>query len=877
MMRGSIFVLLCVMACLLLGMHQVRAQNKSVDEPLVRPIPSYGGDEIVDSRPDLKKVIAEGMALVNREPKKALQIVQDALGEQPLDALPEGDAVHFLVIQSLAQSRLGMNEEALKAARTAHEIFMASDLERPSPLQAQLLIASARASEYLGDMASALSQFYTAWAVFRDLEDSLGMANAHASGAGIYHEIGQIDNALSNYQMALSRAEEADDDFMRARIMINMAYAYLENGDPERALVLLDDVKPIVVRLDNPLIDVYHLENLAEASFYLGDMDQARAFFVQSRAMAEDLGIGSLLSNIAFFMAQIEHQAGNIDAAFAEAEKGLVQAQKNDEPSRMRDLHGFLADLFEEKGQFESALFHLKQSRKFHDEIRSTEVEQLGKVLEAQMDLERKEQQIALLKRDQEINELQVQRESIWRNIALSGALMLLTIILGLTILLRAMSKSRKEAEDRSRGLLVVQAELERANQTKSNILAMTSHEVRTPLNGIMGMAQVLQRTAQSPEQIRLIETIMTSSEMLLVILNDILDMSKIEAGRLDMRADPVLVSGLMEGVEDLWRPKAEEKGLALKAQLAPSLQRALIVCDGGRVRQILSNLLSNAIKFSSTGAIYLRAETDDEILGRSAIVFSVKDNGIGIPAGHGKDLFEPFTQLESGATRKYGGTGLGLSICKKLVDLMDGQIGYESEPGKGTRFWFAIPLISDANQPDDAAESAPQPRAQAGPTESARSQQAPETGLFEGDAGESDKKRILIAEDNPTNQIVIREMLRGQGYALDFAENGAIALEKLKAMPFDLVLMDVNMPVMNGVEAVAEIRRLEKQAGAPPLPVIAITADAFEEDRARLLANGMDDYISKPIDRLSMLDMLRAIFAAHGAKEKGEVKTAIG
>jgi CheY-like chemotaxis protein len=427
------------------------------------------------------------------------------------------------------------------------------------------------------------------------------------------------------------------------------------------------------------------------------------------------------------------------------------------------------------------------------------------------------------------------------------------------------MSKSRKEAEDRSRDLLVVQTELERANQTKSNILAMTSHEVRTPLNGIMGMAQVLQRTAQSPEQIRLIETIMTSSEMLLVILNDILDM----AGRLDIRADPVLVSGLIQGVEDLWRPKAEEKGLALEAQIDPSLQRARIVCDGGRVRQILSNLLSNAIKFSSTGAIHLRAETDDEILGRSAIVFSVKDHGIGIPAGHGKDLFEPFTQLESGATRKYGGTGLGLSICKKLVDLMDGQIGYESEPGEGTRFWFAIPLILDANQPVDAVEQAPQ--------NALGSSQQSETGLFEGVAGQGGEKRILIAEDNPTNQIVIREMLRGQGYALDFAENGAIALEKLKAMPFDLVLMDVNMPVMNGVEAVAEIRRLEKLAGTPPLPVIAITADAFEEDRARLLANGMDDYISKPIDRLGMLDLLRAVFAAQGANEKGEVEPAIG
>lgn len=355
----------------------------------------------------------------------------------------------------------------------------------------------------------------------------------------------------------------------------------------------------------------------------------------------------------------------------------------------------------------------------------------------------------------------------------------------------------------------------------KSNILAMTSHEVRTPLNGIMGMAQVLLRAGLEPKEKRQVETILNSADMLLALLNDILDMSKIEAGKLDIQVETFALRDLVSDLADLWQAKANDKGVALQMQIAPDLPLH-IVGDPGRIRQVLSNLISNAIKFSSHGAVRVSVCKDDTILKAPAVVFRVKDQGIGISEAHKSQLFEPFTQVETGATRTYGGTGLGLSICRHLVGLMGGQIDFVSRLGEGTDFWFALPLVdaeinvtgSDGDGKGAVLQDAP----------TARDEQA-------------SRARLLIAEDNETNRLVMREMLHGQGYDLVFAEDGAQALELVATQSFDLVLMDVHMPVMDGPMAVREIRALGTKKAQ--VPIIAITRMPWRETAISLSVAG--------------------------------------
>ncbi|GGO05099.1 hypothetical protein GCM10007972_02120 [Iodidimonas muriae] len=817
--------------------HQAHAQAESPDDPA-------SGISMA--------VIEQASQLVDSEPLRAMALIDEQISILPSKQGGNVDVstIRLYMLKSSVLSRLGQNNDALRVATYAFGLFEAADLDPKSRLHADLLTAKARAHEHLGDMASALTDYFAAWGVFDALGDNEGMAAAHASGAGIYQEIGQWDNAISNYQRALIRAEQADDSFLRARIINNLAYAYVTSGQAQKAYDLLMSARPLIEELNNPLVSAYVDDNIGEALVNLGRYDDALLYIERGITAADALGVGSLVSNAWLNMARVHEAKGALDLAVDYATRGLEQAQENRERARLRDLHGILARLYAATDDYKLAYEHQSQSQKFREAINTAEVNQLGKVLEAQMDLERKEQEIALLQRDQEISALRLASESTWRNAALIGTFLLLGVIVGLTILLRAKARATAEAEIRSGELLLAQQELEHANEVKSNILAMTSHEVRTPLNGIMGMAQVLLRAGMEPKEKRQVETILNSANMLLALLNDILDMSKIEAGKLDIQVETFALRDLLTDLADLWQAKANDKGVALQMQVAPNLPLH-IVGDPGRIRQVLSNLISNAIKFSSHGAVRVSVCKDDTVLETPAVVFRVKDQGIGISEAHKSQLFEPFTQVETGATRTYGGTGLGLSICRHLVGLMGGQIDFVSRLGEGTDFWFALPLVDSAINvagPDGDDKGAVLQGASTVKNEQAS------------------RARLLIAEDNETNRLVMREMLHGQGYDLVFAEDGAQALELVVAQSFDLILMDVHMPVMDGPMAVREIRALGTKKAQ--VPVIAITADAMEGDRHQLISGGMNDYISKPIDRIKLIGLIEAFLAGKQGAE---------
>jgi len=371
------------------------------------------------------------------------------------------------------------------------------------------------------------------------------------------------------------------------------------------------------------------------------------------------------------------------------------------------------------------------------------------------------------------------------------------------------------------------------ASRSKSEFLASMSHEIRTPLNSIIGMAEVLADTTLSEEQREYVRIFRSAGENLLEIINDILDLSKIEAGQTELETIDFDLPALMESVTTMVSLRASEQETTISTRIDGDVPFYLNG-DPTRLRQILLNLVGNAVKFTHKGHVEITVATPAANGTEQKLLFTIKDNGIGIPADKQQLIFDSFTQADSLTTRKYGGTGLGLTICQKLLNIMQGRIWLTSQPGKGSTFFFTIPF-----------QQALSPRPEISPTlQPARCQ------LMQS-------ARVLLVDDNKDNCNLIRLYLQDTPFTLTTAGNGQEAVKTFCAEPFDLILMDIEMPVMDGYEATQKIRQWEQHRNRPPVPIVALTAHAFIRFKKKCLDAGCSDFLTKPVKKAKLIETI--------------------
>jgi signal transduction histidine kinase/CheY-like chemotaxis protein len=704
------------------------------------------------------------------------------------------------------------------------------------------------AYQRLGDFPNALNDFLSLIKIGGQAGDKEPVAAGYYNAGNIYDEMGNLPEALKNYTLSEKIYSELGDRPSMVRTYHGLGDIAYRQGDDSAALenynLALDLCKKYT--LDNYEMS-YAYRDISKVYLRSKNFKQALENCLASLKISEKLN-NSYMQAIAYnTMGDVYEQQGQLADALKCQTQSLALAKETDARDLKMGIYQSLATINARLRNYSDAYKDKILYEQEYDSVYNRENERKVTGLQLHYDFSRQQDslQVAQLKKDA-ITQQQIQRQKAFIGLGIAGFILLSALLF---FVYQNYSNQRKATA-------AVEKARKRAEQSekfKERFLANMSHEIRTPMNAVLGMSNLALDTSLNEKQRSYIKGIKRASEDLLIILDDILDLSKMEAGKMQLEKLPFNLRAQVENAMDILRFKANEKGLHFSSVVAENVP-AVVIGDRARLNQILINLLGNAIKFTADGSVTLNVTCKGPVADNVAnIQFSIRDTGIGITPQQQSKIFESFVQGESDTSRKFGGTGLGLAITKTLVEMLRGNIEVKSEPGMGSEFIFTIPYLCGNEQDlNRAGENA------------------------KVDYSELSKLNILVAEDKELNQVVIKDTLENllPGIRVEIAQNGKIAVEKLSQCNYDIVLMDVHMPEMDGYEATRYIRTVLKS----DVPIVALTASVIRGDLDKCTAAGMNGYVAKPIKRKLLLDELQKQAASifKGNREKYVNQSAI-
>lgn len=766
-------------------------------------------------------------------------------GERSLSISNQTGYTHGTIEALNALSIIDKNQGAFSKSfiKLKSAVLLASDTKDSASL-ARTYLNIGDVYSQLQNYEKAIENYEKAYAINNKLKDyercitNLSrIANRQMDIGNFRNDTSHIGIAITVYKRGLALAQKIHDLRKYTLMHVNLADAYNILGEKNKNKSMLFyaidfSLRSLRLARENNFPDMAGISylNMGESYDKLGNTFKAISYFEEALKVYQLTNNNNWLLNTHSYLAKEYFKLHNKEKAIFHTNTAIQMAQQNRMKRSLMDNFLLLSNIYKDEKEYGKSFDYYRQYENYKDSLQNEQTAITTARVQTELEMELKNKEIELLKQNTEIQNQKIKTQAVQRNFLIG--IVILSLMLLIFVLYRYLENKKIQKK-----ILRAKELAEQAKEMQEQFLANTSHEIRTPMNGIIGMTELLEATPLNKEQKEYLEAINESSKNLLVIINDLLDLSKINAGKMTFEHKPFRIAEQFRNITLSTRTRLQEKGLNMDYSIDQSIY-PILIGDPTRLNQILLNLVSNAIKFTEKGAILLKAKLIEEKGQNINIEFSVSDTGIGIAEDKIGIIFESFSQVDSKKNKKFAGTGLGLAIVKQLVEKQGGKISVSSKPGRGSVFTFNLWFGKGIKQPEGK-----------------------ETNLQQT-VPNIHSTNVLIVDDNKINQQVAALTLKKWNINSYTADSAQKAFEILKEKDIDIILMDVTMPEMDGFEATKHIR----SAFSPPvsnIPIIAMTAAALTGDKERCISEGMNDYISKPFEPEELYEKIKKYLPA--------------